>query len=226
MNYKYIILDFGKVIALPTTGNWDITPKFLELIDINKIDYNTFLEARKKYSDILSEKVTTLEEEYDMFLRFYDGILSEINYPNHKKKKKKIAYNRTYEFDKYTLCKNIKEELEVLSKKYILLLLTDNWPCVLDYLKQYDLDKYFDKIYVSSMYGVEKKDEVFFDYPIKDYNIKEGEALFIDDTEINLEIAKEKGLDVLLMDREHTVVDSKYQIIHDLYLHFNEYKKQ
>ena len=37
---KYIILDFGKVLAYPTTGNWDITPKFLELIDINKIDMN------------------------------------------------------------------------------------------------------------------------------------------------------------------------------------------
>ena len=225
MNYKYIILDFGKVIAMPSTGNWDITPKLLELIDINKIDYDSFLQARKKYSEILSEKITTLEEEYDMFLRFYDGILGDINYPNHREIAQKIAYNRTYEFNKYKLCENIKEELELLSKKYILLLLTDNWPCVLDYLKQYDLDKYFDKIYVSSIYGVEKKDGLFFDYLIKDYNIKDGEALFIDDTEINLEIAKEKGLDVMLMDRENKIVDSKYLIIHDLYLSFNKYKK-
>ena len=26
------------VLAYPTTGNWHITPKFLELIDVNKID--------------------------------------------------------------------------------------------------------------------------------------------------------------------------------------------
>lgn len=38
MNYQYLILDFGKVIAMQSTGNWDITPKFLELVDINKIN--------------------------------------------------------------------------------------------------------------------------------------------------------------------------------------------
>ena len=66
MNYKYIILDFGKVIASPTTGNWDITPKFLELIDINTIDKEKFKELKKEYGNILSEKVVTLEEEYNI----------------------------------------------------------------------------------------------------------------------------------------------------------------
>lgn len=35
---KYLILDFGKVLAYPTTGNWSITPKFIELVDLKKID--------------------------------------------------------------------------------------------------------------------------------------------------------------------------------------------
>ena len=35
---KYIILDFGRVLAYPPTGYWQITPKFLKLIDISKID--------------------------------------------------------------------------------------------------------------------------------------------------------------------------------------------
>ena len=61
-----------------------------------------------------------------------------------------------------------------------------------------------------------KKDKRFFDFPIKDFNIKKGEALFIDDTEINLDAAKEKGFDVLLMDREKVVSKSKYKIIHNL----------
>ena len=222
MNYQYLILDFDKVIAMPSTENWDITPKFLELVDINKINQDEFLKAKSKYQKILSSKIMTLEEEYDMFVRFYDNILNEINYPNYHEISEKIAYNRTYEFDKYKLCENIKEELDILRKKYILILLTDNWPCVYDYLKKYDLDKYFEKIYVSSIYGVEKKDGVFFDYPIKEFNIQPGDALFIDDTETNLDVAKDKGLDVLLMDRENKVNNSKYQIIHDLNLQFNK----
>ena len=80
MKYKYLILDFGNVIARPTTGNWNMTPKFLELIDVDKLDMDKFNIEKGKYQHILSEKITTLEEEYDMFLRFYDGILSNVNY--------------------------------------------------------------------------------------------------------------------------------------------------
>ena len=214
MNYKYIILDFGKVIAKPTTGNWDITPKFLELIDINKIDVDKFKKVRKEYGSILSEKVTTLEEEYNMFVKFYESILKAFGIS--KEIIEKISYDRTYNFDKYTLYDNIYDELRGLKEKYKLILLTDNWPCVIDYLKKYDLYDYFEKIYISSIYGVEKKDKVLFDYPIKELNIRTNEALFIDDNEFNLDIALEKGLDVMLMDREKKVKDSKYQIINNL----------
>ena len=38
MKKKYLILDFGKVLAGPTTGHWFITPKFLELVDMNYVN--------------------------------------------------------------------------------------------------------------------------------------------------------------------------------------------
>ena len=214
MNYKYIILDFGKVIAAPTTGNWDITPKFLELIDINKIDVDKFKKVRKEYGSILSDKVNTLEEEFNMFVRFYELILKAFGIP--KEIIEKISYDRTYNSDKYTLYDNVQNELKSLKEKYKLILLTDNWPSVIDYLKEYDLYDDFEKIYISSIYGVEKKDKVLFNYPIKELNIRPNEALFIDDNEFNLDIALEKGLDVMLMDREKKVKDSKYQIINNL----------
>ena len=55
MKHKYLILDFGKVIVYPTTGDWDITPKFLELIDISKLDIDKFNEVRKNYNYLLFE---------------------------------------------------------------------------------------------------------------------------------------------------------------------------
>ena len=216
MNYKYIILDFGNVIVTPTSGDWFLTPKFLELVDTKKTSVNKIKEAMKKYDYLLGEKLITLEEELDMFTRFYTGILKEINYPNYKKIAKIIAEDRTFNTSKYTLCDNINEELKKLKSQYKLLMLSDNWPCVIPYLKENKLYDYFDKIYVSSVYGVEKKDKVFFDYPIKDYNIKKGEALFIDDAEINLDIAKEKCFDVLLMDRYKNNPKSKYKVTNDL----------
>ena len=216
--YKYIVLDFGNVIAVSPTRDWDITPKFLELIDVNKLNKEKFNQVRKKYKPILSEHVVNLEEEYDMFTRYYDGILSEVGYPGYTKEiGEALAYDRTYNYGKYELCKNVEEELKLLKEKYTLIMLTDNWPCVFDYLKAVNLDKYFDKIYVSSIYGSIKEEGTFFDYPIEDYDIKKGEALFVDDHEVNLDVAREKGFDVLLMDRDNKVSDSKYEIIHDLF---------
>ena len=215
--YKYLILDFGKVIAGPTTGDWFMTPKFLELIDVNKLNIYKFNRAKKKHEYLLSSKLLTQEEEYEMFINFYDGILRD-SYPDYNMNlAKKIAYDFTYKFSKYTLYEDIYKELDILKEKYILIMLTDNWPCVDPYLKHYKLDKYFDKIYISSIYGCQKDQGTFFDYPIKDYNIKKGEALFIDDSKKNLDEASLRDLDVLLMDRKKEIKTSKYKVINNLF---------
>ncbi len=110
----------------------------------------------------------------------------------------------------------VKEELEILSKKYTLLLLSDNWPCAIRILKNNEIYDYFEKIYISSIYGVQKKDKVFFDYPIDDYEIQKTEAIFVDDNEKLLDIAVQKGLEVRLMNREKEEINSKYKMINNL----------
>lgn len=216
MDYKYIILDFGKVLAGPTTGEWFITPKFIELVDMSLIDREKLDKAFDKYDDIISRRMNNEEEEYHNFYEFYSSVLQEV-YPKYTDDiAHSIAYNFTYKEDKYTFYPNIKEELENLSKKYKLLLLTDNWPCVERILKENKLYKYFDKIYISSQYGSIKKEGIFFDYLINDYDIKKGDALFIDDSIENLDVAVEKELDVLLMDRDNNIKSDKYKKIYDL----------
>lgn len=103
-----------------------------------------------------------------------------------------------------------------MSKKYKLLLLSDNWPDAIDSLKEYGIYDLFSRVYISSIYGQLKKDGDFFYNPIKDFNIAEGEAIFIDDSEKLLEIAVDKGLKVILMDREGRIEKSKFKIIHNL----------
>ena len=101
--------------------------------------------------------------------------------------------------------------------RYKLILLTDNWPCVEKILDDKKLTKYFEKVYISSYYGTQKRDGIFFDYVVDDFNIKPHEALFIDDNEVNLERAEEKGIDVLLMDRDNEATNSKYKKICSLF---------
>lgn len=217
-NIKYIILDFGKVLAGPTTGNWFITPKFIELVDMKKVDIELFNNSVSKYDYLLDKKIINEEEEYNMFYLFYKGMLETINYDNNIEEiSKLLAFDMTYNSSKYTLYDDVVEQLKILSDKYTLLLLSDNWPCAYRIMNEYSISKYFDKLYISSVYGCQKKDKVFFDYPINDYNIKPGEAIFIDDNPLLLDIAKEKGLHTRLMVRDNKDIESNHPIIHNLY---------
>ncbi len=214
---KYLILDMGKVLVEPASGDWLVTNEFLKNVDINKIDKNTLKEAINNSRHLLNGKAKNLEEEYKIIMNFYKTVFQKINYNIAKEKLENIVNNFVYDEDdsKYILYKNVKEDLEILSKKYTMLMLSDNWPCAFNYLRKHNIDQYFTKIYISSLYGKRKQDKILFDYPITDFEIKENEALFIDDNEELLDIAIEKGLLVLHMDRNKMIKTSKYKIIHD-----------
>ena len=64
MDVKYLILDMGKVLVGPTTGNWLITPAFLENVDMSKIDKLKLKEAMEEFNYILGKKMLTLDEEF------------------------------------------------------------------------------------------------------------------------------------------------------------------
>ena len=213
MDYKYLILDFGNVLAYPVSGHWFITERFTNLIDMDKIDMKCLENAIHKYRHILARKVMTLSEEHDQFRDFYKSILKEIKYQiTSDDIINEISYDFAYNPLKCNIYEDVIPSLERLSKKYELLLLSDNWPCGKAIMEYYNLDKYFTKMYISSVYGYLKEEGVFFDYPIKEYNIKPQEALFIDDTEHILDVAITKGLDVKIMKRDK-INKSKYQII-------------
>jgi len=213
---KYLILDFGKVLAYPKTGDWFITPLFLELIDMDKLKREDILKAMNNHGDILSRKAITLEDEYNLFYDFYKSTFLDLNYSVGEEILNKLANDFTYSDNKYGFYKDIYSELDILKEKYILLLLSDNWPCCGPIMDERNLSKYFDKIYISSVYGTKKSNGDFFDILIDEYNVKEGEAYFVDDNESLLDIALEKGLDVRQMDREREVKSSKHEIIYDL----------
>ena len=214
---KYLILDMGRVLVEPATGDWIVTNEFLKNVDMKKIDKDKLKEAIQSSRFLLDGKAENLEEEYKIIMEFYKTVFQKIDYNIAEEKLERIVNNFVYdkEDSKYILYENVKEDLEKLSKKYTILMLSDNWPCAFNYLKKHNIDQYFTKIYISSVYGKRKQDKVLFDYPIKEFNIKENEALFIDDNEELLDIAVEKGLSVLHMDRNNVLKTSKYKIIHD-----------
>jgi len=214
---KYIILDFGKVLAYPISGHWFITPKFWGIIDKKSIDINKLTESMKKYNYMLDDFVKNEDEEYEMFYEFYKKVLEEIKYKEDiKSAAEKLSNDCVFNDNKYKLYDDVKLVLKELSQRYTLLLLSDNWPSVLRMMKNYGIYDFFDKIYISSIYESQKKDKIFFDYPINDYKIKSDEAIFVDDNINLLKIAKEKGLIPIAMDRENNLKECIYDIIKSL----------
>ena len=215
---KYLILDFGLVLGKPKTGNWFITPNFYEIIGKNKIDLKRLNVLFNKYNENISKKIITKEEEYKAFKEFYLNILNELKIvKNEEETAEKLAEDFVYNEDKYIMYDDVYKFLEKQSQKYILILLSDNWPCVYAILKNWGIDKFFTKIYISSEYPALKKDGLLFDYAMNEFKIKKDEAIFVDDNPELLEVADKKKLIPVLMDRTNLHKDySKYKRIQNL----------
>lgn len=214
---KYLILDYGDVLFYSGTEHWFITPNFYEIIEKDSIDINCLDKALAKVSNIISRKMITEDEEVIAFTEVYKSILSDLNITdNIDDKAIKIASDFVYSKGKHGIYNDVKDNLKRLSQKYKLLMLSDNWPCARTVLKDEGIYDYFEKIYISSEYGCQKKDRTFFDFLIEDFNIQKGDAIFVDDKEILLNIAKEKNLSTILMDRNNKCENSKHRIIHSL----------
>lgn len=214
---KFAILDFGKVLAYPKTGYWFITPKFKSIVKMESFDINDILSVMNRYNYIISEEAHTLEDEYDIFYRFYQNVFFALKYDISEEDLKSIAYNITYENDKYGIYPQVGEELEYLRSKYRLLMITDNWPCVMRILEYYKLDNYFEKIYISSVYVSTKIKGKLFEIVKSEFNIKDQEAIFVDDNVQILKVAETYGLIPILMDRNKESLECKYKIINNLF---------
>ncbi len=216
MNFKYIIFDFGKVLGYPKSGKWFITPKFMTILNDYNINYDLVKEAisNNKYLVRDDLPIKTLEEEYNMFIGFYSNILDELKID--KSYAKEIAYDKVYNKNELLLYDDVKDVLNRLNKKYKLIIRTNNFPSIVDYLKYEEVYDLFDKVYVSSICETSKNEEKFFDMVISDYNIKENESVFIDDFENNLDIGTSKKMNVIMLDRENKK-ESKYKKITNLF---------
>ncbi len=211
---KYIVLDFGGVLAKPTSGNWFVTPEIIRTIESEKI--SELMTVANSYSEIISRPLKTEEEEYFMFYEYYQDLFRKINYSISEDILKRFALDTTYSNEKCTFYEGVTEELSVLAEEYTLLLLSDNWPCGIRILKEAKLDQYFKKVYISSIYGTVKKEGTFFEYPIIDFGIKKEEAIFIDDNESLLEVGAQYGYHCMLMDRNNRGTNSKYKVLTNL----------
>ena len=104
--------------------------------------------------------------------------------------------------------------LEKLKQKFRLLLLSNTNSIHSGYYNNYLLHKYkidfkslFDKVYYSHEIGMRKPDSEIFQYVLSDAGLNPVETLFIDDSEINIGVARSLNIQCIHLDNSITMED-------------------
>lgn len=221
-NVKAILFDSGRTLNVPRTGHWFITPNFIKIIE--RSDFTCTEENMEKAINKACEHISkillvkTEEEEFLMFKDFYKIVLKEINYPNISDKIiESLAKDNVFNDDKFLFFEDIEESLKTLKNKYLLGVVSDTWPSLERVFINKGLRKYFSTFIMSSIYGSNKAQKILFKIAIEELGIKAQEAIFVDDSESNLDAAKEFGMIPILIDVYNSDdLNSKYPIIHSI----------
>lgn len=219
---KAILFDSGRTLNVPKTGHWFITPKFFEIIDTSKFEVNEAkLEAAMQKACEYANKilvVKTEEEEFQMFKEFYSIVLREIKYPEvNDSVIDALAKDNVYNDDKFSFFEDVAPTLRALKEKFILGIVSDTWPSLERVFINRGLREYFSTFIMSSIHGSYKAEKILFKIALEELNIKPSEAIFVDDSESNLEAAEEFGMVPVLIDRyDIEDIKSKYPVIRNL----------
>ncbi len=197
----------------------------------------------KGKSNSILDKLNLSPEEYNEYIRFFDGFLkldlgtqtieeryNECHFTSDKYKEVLLNYYRYRELnnDIINLIKILK------GNNYKTYLLSDNNKTVFNYIlnKIDDIDGWV----VSCDYGTIKEEGELFNYLLVKYSLKPEECFFIDDKEVNVNKALEYGINGCLFDENNdfnklldvlndngikTKVDVNYEYIDPFDLKYN-----
>ncbi|MBU3195238.1 HAD family hydrolase [Clostridium algidicarnis] len=219
---KAILFDSGRTLNVPRTGHWFITPNFFQIIGNTQISYTDekLNKAMEKACEHINKTLLVESEEHEffMFKEFYEIVLKEINYPHiNNEIIELLAKDNVYNDEKFLFFDDVECSLIRLKKKYLLGVVSDTWPSLERVFINKKLKQYFSTFIMSSIYGSYKAEKTLFKIAIEELGIKPQEAIFVDDSESNLDAAKEFAMAPILIDR-YNIRDlkSKYPIIRSL----------
>lgn len=229
-NIKAVLFDSGRVLNGPATGHWFITPNFWEYVDKKKfdsIDEQKIALAFKKADEYVmtQRSITTKEEEFEHFIKFYEifsSLLPELNIK--EETIKAIAKDLVFNPDKYIFYDDALTAVHEFSKNYKLAIVSDAWPSLLDVYDKNGLIPFFDSIVISSILGTSKPDRKMYITALEELKIKPGEAVFVDDSIKNCLGAMNVGIKSILLCRDRKAyliekvksIGKGYRVIHNL----------
>lgn len=142
--------------------------------------------------------ITSWNEEEDYYKRYYGTIAQELGESD-------LTYELLY-FAHYAgnceLFSEVKEVLDVLSKKYRLGVISNAMPSMDWVFDKLGIRKYFESFILSASVNAEKPAETIYTIALKQLNARKEESIFIDDKIENIEGSERVGIRGLHLDRE------------------------
>ena len=218
-----VMLDYGWVLACPTTGNWFITPKTAEIIG-----KNTFVALMSKPDEVniafqkaetyLNENhlLHTEQEEITQFTQFFRLFFTHMNIDIQEDICGKLAADIVCNDQKIAFYDDVYDGLQELKEKYRIAILSDTWPSLRRILDNARISSVLDALIMSCDYNETKKRTKLFEIAISQLKENPENILFVDDSISNLANAEKAGLIPVLMDRNARRPDSPYPIVKNL----------
>ncbi len=179
---KTIIFDWGGVICYPITKR---------LVAKVKEHFNADEKAIRKayFKDLYEYEIGKLTDE-----GFWQRFCRELGIKVDEKVLMGIV-KEVEQLDKkvYDLIRQLEK-----TKRYKLVLLSNNIPVMVDYIKKkFDLSV-FDHLFFSNELGMRKPHIEIFEHVLKEINVTAECTIFIDDKQENLNAAAELGIKTIL----------------------------
>jgi putative hydrolase of the HAD superfamily len=94
--------------------------------------------------------------------------------------------------------RDLVDHIRWLRPRYKTALLSNAWPDAREYVMQQQFGDAFDALIISAEVGVMKPDPGIFQVGLEQLGIAAGEAVFVDDTKVNVEAARALGMHAVL----------------------------
>ncbi len=190
----------------------------LAIFDLGNVVINTlFMEAYKTWSEHSGIGIPELMDRFqeDEKVRQFDrSEITENDFFEHLEKMFgiSIGFERMQEGwnaifgpvieQTYSVILELKKEMKVVA------LTNTNCSHYSVWKKTYE-ERFsvFDEIFVSSEIGMRKPEKRIFEHVLSQYNVCADEAVFFDDVEENVGVAKELGIESVLVEKQNSVAD-------------------
>ncbi len=216
-NIKFIYFDAGNVLFYKVTTEEEnianelgFPPEQYQDI-VNKLVEQQGEELTKQFY-----KLSTLEEETEYLNGLHKRMCEYLDIDYDDELIEKLTKYRTQ--GDYKLHKGVKENLERLSMKYKLGVLSNSLPSRRHHeLKIDDIDKYFNRIIISSEVEVRKPNKEIYEIAIDRSHFRKDEILYIDDKESYLDGAVDAGIQNVALykteSKKYPSIDSMVNLI-------------